>query len=69
MEKSGLLYATDYSEPDILACVSAYAQVTGNNQPVRAIVRSDHLESIRWLTSFDIQVTAAKIQGGTILLI
>jgi hypothetical protein len=65
----GKSFNTDYSESDVLACVSSYATITGKNQPERVYVRIENKEKVSWLIDFGIIVTVAPIQIGTILLV
>jgi hypothetical protein len=65
----GLMLPTDYTEEDILICISDYHIRTGKNQPVKIYIPKDQKEAVNWLTDFGIQVLTSGIQEGTILLV
>jgi hypothetical protein len=67
--QSGKLYPTNYTESDVLDCVTSFKVLTGQDQPESVIVRAEHIKAVSWLEEFGINILTGKIQDGTILLV
>ena len=64
----GLMLNTDYTEDDILICVSDYKIRTGKDT-TRVYIPKDQKAAVSWLEEFNIRVLTSGIQEGTILLV
>ena len=67
--KIGKCFNTNYTEEDVLWCITSYSVITGNKQPVEIIVPLEHKKELEWLIPFEIEISTGRIQKGTILLI
>jgi hypothetical protein len=66
---TGKMYSTDYTESDILDCVTSFKVLTGKDQPSTIFTRIDKMKELQWLSDFGINIRPASIQLGTILLV